>query len=230
MKELWLQNLSKTDLNLSDLGVKVGINKTINVYDYNPYLTEDQVKKSVESGSVCKRLGAGLMRIVDGPPSSKEVPQVKATNKTVEVVRSKSSVLVDMKSDEMLEAEDLVGIADYGMDGLGESVKVISVPGDAVVVEQKDDRSPNEKSEPKAKFSVVPGQMTEGHSIMVNADVEPADITENKDTKTDTDSDSKEADAEVEMADKKEKTEDKKDGMRIATKTDDGITVMKVKE
>ena len=69
-RELWLQNTTGHDVSISDLGVKVPVGKTINVYKYNPYITEDLVKKSLESGALSKKLSDGIVRIVKKQPAN----------------------------------------------------------------------------------------------------------------------------------------------------------------
>lgn len=167
-KELWLQNNGTSDINLSDLGVKVPAGTTINVFAYNPYLSEEQVKKSMEEGSTGARLKAGLIRQVAGKPQDKEVKQIQVSKEPVKIVKERSSIFVETKSDEILEADDLTGIADYGLDGV-DAVKV-KVENGATVVEQKDDNPTfADPSNAEAKMEIVAGKNISDQSVMVMA-------------------------------------------------------------
>jgi len=255
-KELWLQNPSLIDVNLSDVGVKVGANKTINVFAYNPYLTADKVRLSLQEGSIFKRLKSGVLKKVAGKPSDKEAPPLKVSTAPANIIRTKSSVLVDMHTEEILDADDLTGIADYGLGDLEEAVNVKSEFG-AVVVEQKQDNPPPEKSDAKAELEVVKGHNVSGQSVMVMtkqveaqsnpvgdlvpsaSPEEPFYVVEAPKPAPEPKTEEKTAPPEVmkeaesvvvEAKTDKVKPKPKPDGMRVATKTSDGITVMTVKE
>lgn len=173
-KELWLKNNKEADVHLSDLGVKVGSLKTINVYAYNPYITEDKVKLSRESGSLSKRLNSGTLSVVKKPTSPRPhtLDHLKTSTKPVEVVKTKTAVVVDTREVDVLDDDDLGEIADYGLGELGhENTKnVKDVPG-AVVVQQKQD--PNEEPDPavKVKMEKVPSTNASGQSIVAMTDM-----------------------------------------------------------
>jgi hypothetical protein len=294
-KELWLRNPSGVDVSLSDIGVRVRAGKTINIFAYNPYLTEDKVKLSLAEGSIYKRLKSGAVKKVKGKPSSEKAPNLKVSTTPINVVKSKSSVLVDMRTEEMLEVDDLTGIADYGLGDLEENVKVKTSDG-AVIVEQKEDESEPLVPEAEAKIEVTAGQNVSDQSVTVmakrikeqsdpigdlakssniptpqqpfivaevpeavveeeparmeavavtlpkpkKAGKEPVVIVEEsksetaKEVKKPTESKVKvkvvDGAIQVEAKTEEEAKEPEPEGMRIATKTESGITVMKIKE
>lgn len=144
-KELWLKNTSGSDVNLSDLGVKVRRGKVINVFKYNPHLTLDKVKQSMESGSLSKRLLSGVLSKASGPVNSRpnSLNKVGLSDKSVTIKKSNTSVLVesgnkDLGSDN--QQDDSFGFADYGISDLGEVVQEKS--GAAVVVRQNEGEEP----------------------------------------------------------------------------------------
>jgi hypothetical protein len=52
-KEFWITNISKFDVSLTDLNITIKSRKTVNLLDEKRYhLSEDQVEKSYESGSL----------------------------------------------------------------------------------------------------------------------------------------------------------------------------------
>lgn len=118
LKELWLQNTSGLDINLSDLGVKVPANKTVNVYKVNPYVTEAQVKQSLSEGSVFKRLNIGTLKVVSGQTNATPhtLNHLKESTEVAQVTKTKSSVVIDTKGMDVLDDEDLGDIADYGFE------------------------------------------------------------------------------------------------------------------
>lgn len=255
MKELWLQNQNNVDVSLSDLGVKVGANKTIEVFAYNPYLTEDQVTKSLNSGSISKRLKSGALKKVAGKPSDKEhgVGVLESVTRPTNNVRVRSSVIVEPKQEEDLIVEDLMDIADYGLDGLEENVNMVKNPNGAVTVEQKTEEVPVEEKlvKPDLKIEKLQNTSTQSIYVTVNDSVEQENalpthiveppkeaITQPPEDKPVVKEEPKVIATEESVAveppkNKEEKPVDageKKEGMRIATKTKSGITVMKVKE
>lgn len=59
----WITNISKKDINLYDLGVNVKSMTSINLLDPKHYfLTESQIEKSLESGSLRQKLGNIIIR------------------------------------------------------------------------------------------------------------------------------------------------------------------------
>lgn len=155
-KELWLMNSGTMDVHLSDLAVKVWANKTVNIYALSPYLTEEQINKSMESGSIKKRLDSGVLKIVKG--NTKKLPDVinkiKESKEPILVRKTKSSVVVEHTDDETIESDGF-DFADYGLSGLEAE---ISNERGTVVVQAKQDESPTPSTEtelaPKVESSL----------------------------------------------------------------------------
>ena len=118
--QLWLQSLSTADVGLSDLGMKVPAGKTVDVFKVNPYLTVAQVEKSLESGALSKRLGAGILRVVEKQVIDvpKTLNHLKESDKTVTAKKTKTSVIIESKMDEA-EEDGSFEFADYGVQDLG---------------------------------------------------------------------------------------------------------------
>lgn len=62
MKELWITNISKADINLSDLNITVKSMKSINLFGHTT-ITKEQIIKSYMSGSISKRKGVLFFRL-----------------------------------------------------------------------------------------------------------------------------------------------------------------------
>jgi len=151
---LWLRNDSASDVSLSDLGVKVPRGKTVNVFKVNPYLTQDKVKASLESGSLAKRLSSGVLVPVEGPstPRPATLDHIKQSNEPVLVKKTNTSVVVEPGNPKLEEEESSegFGFADYGINDLGEAVSQERV-GAAVVVSAKQDEEPAPPAEAQAE-------------------------------------------------------------------------------
>lgn len=158
-KELWVQNPGTMDIHLSDLGVKVPKGKTVNVFSVNPYLTREKVNESLSSGSLSKRLENKRLKKVEGPVSARPavVDQIKQSGESVQVKKSKSSVVVETSSPELEEGDgEGFGFADYGVSDVGPDVTQTK-KGAAVVVEAKQDDGGEEA---KSDVIVEPKQTT----------------------------------------------------------------------
>ncbi len=169
-KQLWLQNTSGLDVNLSDLGVQVPAFKTVNVYKANPYLTDLQVQKSLESGAIFKRLEAKTLKVVEGytNPRPHTLDHVKASTKVIDVIKTKSSVVIDTKDMNVLGDEDLGDIADYGFDlDKNLNVKRIKTEDGSVVVEQKFDDVADTNLSATTEITTVGSTTDQSTSIMV---------------------------------------------------------------
>lgn len=167
-KELWVQNISNSDVSLSDLGVKVPMGKSVNIFVSNPYLTESQVSASMESGSLNKRLNDhGVLRLVNKKPQENlaAIKKVYEDSASVYAKKTKSSVVIESKGVNITE-DEAFDFADYGVD-IGNDVSQIREKG-SVFVEQKED--PAEEPPPGSplapKTSAGPAQRQS--SILMN--------------------------------------------------------------
>jgi hypothetical protein len=168
-KTLWLKNNTGSDVSLSDLGVKVAANQTINVYAYNPYVTVEQVKKSMEDGAISKRLENNVLSVVKGTKKSRPhtLDHIKASSDAVEIVKSKTSVFINTKDEDVLNDEDLGDIADYGLGELGHNNTTNMRTDDgSVVVKQKEDELVDEISDATVYMEKVEDSGVSGQSIV----------------------------------------------------------------
>jgi len=154
-KELWLLNTTKADVSLSDLGVKVLANQTANVYASNPYLTEEQVKRSMSIGSLQKRIISGALKVVktDNKKRSTVIDKIKESKQPVMARKTKSSIIVEHTETEAVEGKGFE-FADYGLGELESEADKKNL----VVVKAKQDELPVEVTDtetaPKAGNSV----------------------------------------------------------------------------
>lgn len=147
--ELWLHNPTTADVSISDLGVKVPAGKAVNVYQINPYLTVSKVKDSLSSGALARRLESrALRRITKGttviPPT---LNQLKESDGTVHAKKTKTSVVIETKTDDPEEGESF-GFADYGINDLGEDVSAAREDGSVFVSAKQDEATEPDKGSP----------------------------------------------------------------------------------
>jgi len=149
-QELWVMNLAKADVSLSDLGVKVPIGKTVNVYKVNPHLTIEQVQKSLRDGALFKRLSGTnpVLRVVkkDTKARPKALDRLKQSNDPIKIKKTKSSVVIESKSDDSLEGEEF-DFADYGVNDLGKDVSRVKDQSSVFVKAKEDVVSAKETSD-----------------------------------------------------------------------------------
>ena len=140
-QELWLTNLSKADVSLSDLGVKVPIGKTVNVYKVNPYLTVQQVEKSKRDGALFKRLSGTnpTLRIVKKDTRARPavLDQLKQSKEAVKIKKTKSSVVIENIQEENEDGEKF-DFADYGVSASPDASQVREQA--SVFVKAKEDK------------------------------------------------------------------------------------------
>lgn len=146
--ELWLQNPGTADVNVGDLGVKIRVGQTANVYEINPYLTTMQVEQSLKSGSLYKRLTNKALKVVSKKVNAVPhgINQIKASDQPVTAKKTKTSVVIEQTEEDPEEMENF-GFADYGINDLGPDVSQTKQPDGAVVVEAKQDTFEEEKQE-----------------------------------------------------------------------------------
>jgi len=151
-KELWVHNPGTSDISLSDLGVKVSVGNTIDIYKTNPYLTAEQVEKSMSEGSLYKRLSVKALIVVNKKPATP--PKVmKAADGAVHARKTKSSIVIETDMDDP-EEEGRFEFADYGINDLG-AVNQERNNG-AVVVNAAQDKIEQGESEEGAKTFLAP--------------------------------------------------------------------------
>ncbi len=151
-KELWLLSLSGSDSNLNDIGVKVPAGKTINVFKWNPYVTQEQVDESLKSGSIFKYLTAKKIKIVERKTAVRpaDLDRIKESKEAV-ARKTKTSVVIESDLDDPEEGEGFE-FADYGVNDVVSQKKI----GVSVFVEAKQD----EIVEPDSGVQLVPKEET----------------------------------------------------------------------
>ena len=115
-KELWVQNSGTADVILGDLNIKVNVGRTLNIYKSNPFLTDEQVAKSLASGSLYKRFQTKALRQVKGPvtPKPPGLDQLKTAKGTIVARKTKTSVIIEPTQADEGE-EKAFEFADYGI-------------------------------------------------------------------------------------------------------------------
>lgn len=139
---LWLQNTGTSDVSIGDLGVKVLAGRTIDVFIYNPYLSEEKVKVSMESGSLSKRLASGILRIVEKSPAGRPsaLDQIKASKEAAKVTKTRSSVVIESDSSGDTGSTESFDFADYGVNDIITHEQDVG----AIVVSAKQDENKQE--------------------------------------------------------------------------------------
>lgn len=143
-QELWLLNLSKADVSISDLGIKVPIGKAVNVYKANPYLTAQQVEKSMKSGALAKRLSGTkpILKIVKKASTARPaaLDKIKQSKEPVKIKKTKSSVVIDSSAQEENTDGEKFDFADYGV-SVGSDASQVREQS-SVFVKAKEDQQP----------------------------------------------------------------------------------------
>jgi hypothetical protein len=241
-KELWVLNTTDIDVSISDLGVRVRAGQTLNIYKHAPTLTEEQVQKSLNDGVLAAKLKNQLKLVKKAPSGKDAVKAIKQSNESVKAVRTHSSIVVETKQDVLAEAVGL-DFADYGVD---ESIVSSVVDHGGVIIQAKED-----KPEPLPVPPASPKTEQSGSTILVAGEVHdltPKDVVKQEPFKVTRHEDSVKVDlAPVQQTEKKAVVDaagivtieelpkepeppQEPSGMRVASKTKGGITVMQVKE
>ena len=151
-RALWLQNPGTSDVNIGDLGVKVPAGKTINIFAYNPYLSEEKVETSKGWGSLARRLLTGVLKIVKKAPTGRPsiLDQIKASKNAARVTKTKSSVIIESNNNE--EEGETFDFADYGISD------IISHENNAgaILVNTKQDNGNSNKEEITGTIKLSP--------------------------------------------------------------------------
>jgi len=147
--ELWLYNSTTADVSISDLGIKVPAGKAINVYQYNPYLTVSKVEGSRSSGALFRRLESRVLMVIVKAtnPIPQTLNQLKESNKTVHAKKTKTSVVIEQKTDEP-EEDGNFGFADYGITDVGPDVSTSKEDGSVFIHTKQDDAVKPDKGSP----------------------------------------------------------------------------------
>ena len=156
--ELWVHNLSTSDVMIGDLGVKVPVGKTVDVFKASHYMTAERVQKSLDSGSLYKRINEHkVLRLVTKKPKDAPLQRIREGNNVVHAKKTKTSVIVDTKDTGAVEGESF-DFADYGVDMNANVSRVAEA--NAVFVKQKEDpyEAPAEGSPLAPKTSAGPAQ------------------------------------------------------------------------
>lgn len=94
-KTLFIRNLSGFDLNIADLGFRIKAGATVNIYEFNQYLTDDAIQKSLTSGYLFKgtqpdKNGKVYIKILKKPVKQEKhkvkvaiIEQTSLENKTI---------------------------------------------------------------------------------------------------------------------------------------------------
>jgi len=168
-KPLWIQNNTSTDISLSDIGVRVRSKGTVNVYAHNPYITEEMVAASRASGSLKKRLASGKISVVRAPVKTNPhgINHIKESDRVVEVVKTKSAVVVDTKQSDVLGDEDLLDIADYGTGDLDIDAAKPVLENGMVTIRQSTLEEPEPAQSPKTTIESVKSNNGQGPAVVV---------------------------------------------------------------
>lgn len=156
--ELWVLNTSTSDVMIGDLGVKVPAGKVVDVFQRSHYLTNELVQKSLDSGSLAKRINEHkVLKIVTKKPKDAPLQRLHEENNVVYAKKTKTSVVVDTKDTGAVEAQGF-DFADYGVD-VNPNVSRVA-EDNAVFVKQKEDTyvEPTKGSPLAPKTSAGPAQ------------------------------------------------------------------------
>jgi len=100
MKELWITNISKCDIHLSDLNIVLKSMKSTNLFGHTTIKKEDVIKSCL-SGSIFKRKGVLFIRF-NAP--KKEPKKIEKINN---VLNNRSKSIVNIIKKEIPEIQEL---------------------------------------------------------------------------------------------------------------------------
>lgn len=145
-QELWLYNTTEGDISISDLGVKVLAGSSTNVYKANPYLTEEQVNKSLKYGVLCNKIESGTLKMVNKRVNTgKEVvSRIKQSDTPIKATKTRSGVVIEPETTEEIQDRSGFDFADYGID---EDIVSKVAENKAVVIKAKEDPVVVEKAQ-----------------------------------------------------------------------------------
>lgn len=111
----WVTNVTKRDILVGDLGVKIPAMRTVDLLDNrHSILTLDKVKKSLESGSLARRLATKPKQILirqsePEPPLARQIDLSKVTfpNKKRSTIKFEEKVFEELELDSTPEDEEL---------------------------------------------------------------------------------------------------------------------------
>ena len=145
-KELWVLNLSKKNVSISDIGVRIPPGKAVNIYKFNPYITEYQLEESRSKGALAQKIYAGEVRIIAKQvnPIPPTLNSIKESDSAIKGRKTKSSVVIDAPHESVGEGEDFE-FADYGINELGPVTHGKQDDGTVVVNAKQDEDSEPDK-------------------------------------------------------------------------------------
>lgn len=156
--DIWFRNITKADLNSTELALKIPAEKTVNLFKLNPNLTRQDIDKSLESGFLKKCKEAGKIIHIQYAPEiiTYSMPVGPAVSKIPIPSRIRSAIVMDNNQDDFIEelsnfsefddmdrytegfSDPMVPVIVKGEDGV-EGFKAISIKS-----EEKNDVQPSE--------------------------------------------------------------------------------------
>lgn len=102
---LLIRNISNSDINLGDLRYKIKAGKVADLYSKTAHLDRNEIKKSLETGSISKRLGKSLV-LIGSVSQTPIIPITADSEKIIEFPRhAKSSIIIEVgKLDKEVES------------------------------------------------------------------------------------------------------------------------------
>lgn len=209
-KEVWVLNLTKNDVMISDLGVKVPANQTVNICSANPYLTEYQINKSQKDGSLCNRLKSSTLKIIKKKTTNGKdhVTKVLSSDEPIKATRLRSAVVISHSTDEENTDSSGFDFADYGVDPIS-----IPIKEDSSVLIKPQARDAD-------VVDVIPASIIEPITEVTSESANPIVTVKPPD-------DTNNAAVEKETANA---VDDRDDSIRIVRRTQDGIAILQEKE
>jgi len=108
-EELWVSNISNTDVSLSDLGITIQKYTTVDLFNFKkyPFLNKQLVIQSIQTGSISKRPNKLIIRLL--PPEKKKIKNLPVSDKPLTgSLYQKNAVKVDKEVFEELDLPDEV--------------------------------------------------------------------------------------------------------------------------
>lgn len=102
-KELWITNISKMNVSLSDLNLTIRAKSSINLLNGHYHLTEEEIEKSIKCGSIYKKRDKIFVREI--PPEIIK-QDIKINRNTNIPSRERSTFKINEQKYEELQISD----------------------------------------------------------------------------------------------------------------------------
>ena len=128
MIECWYKNNSSFDINLNDLNLKIPANGTVNLFRLRRSLTVADIRKSEAEGLLGRCVSQNKLIKLPFAPRAQHYEMSDTIKESTKPLpsRVKTSVIVDIGNEEMIDEMDQVQVGSISDDGVGDPLSLRS--------------------------------------------------------------------------------------------------------